>query len=300
MTVALLALSLLAGIACQRASGGPRLRDAVWTGFFWGVSPALVFVTFLDLHVDRQLLLSLAAAVLATWSVAVAGHVYARLVARERDEQGALTLAAGWANTGYVGYPLAQLAFGPAGLSLAVLYDRLSWLVPASSISVAIARLFGRREVAAASGRRRLRAAAANPPLLALLAAVVLRTRGFELPDAATVRSVAASLVGPSGFLLLGLSLSFEPVALRGDELRRAAGALAIRFAGGPLALLATGALLGAHVPHVFLLLAAMPPAFNILVLARVYDVRPALMRLLVVGATLPAVAVVALASAIR
>ena len=66
------------------------------------------------------------------------------------------------------------------------------------------------------------------------------------------------------------------------------------------LALLATGALLGARVPHVFLLLAAMPPAFNILVLARVYDVRPALMRLLVVGATVPVVAVVALVAAIH
>ncbi|HEY6053762.1 MAG TPA: hypothetical protein VIU86_07500, partial [Gaiellaceae bacterium] len=66
------------------------------------------------------------------------------------------------------------------------------------------------------------------------------------------------------------------------------------------LALLGTGALLGASVPRVFFLLAAMPPAFNVLVLARVYDVRPALTRLLVVGATLPAVAVVALVSAVR
>ncbi len=82
--------------------------------------------------------------------------------------------------------------------------------------------------------------------------------------------------------------------------MRRALGALAIRFAGGPLALLATGSLLGAQVPHVWFMLAAMPPAFNILVVARVYDVRPALARLLVVGATLPAVAVVALVSALH
>ncbi len=109
-----------------------------------------------------------------------------------------------------------------------------------------------------------------------------------------------AAAVGPFGFLLLGLSLSFEPVVHRADELRRAAGALLIRFAGGPLALLATGALLGARVPHVFFLLAAMPPAFNILVLARVYDLRPALMRLLVVGSTVPAIAVVAVVSRLR
>ncbi|HEY6052395.1 MAG TPA: AEC family transporter [Gaiellaceae bacterium] len=300
MSLAVLLVALVAGLALQRFGSGARVRDVVWRVFFYAVSPALVLVTFLELHVDRALVLSLAAAVLATWLVAATGLVYARLVARERDEQGALTLCAGWANTGFVGYPLAQLAFGPAGLSLAVLYDRLSWLVPASSISVTIARLFGRRETAPSSARRRLRALLLNPPLLALLAAVVLRSRGVDLPHAGTMRAVSAALVGPFGFLLLGLSLSFEPVVHAADELRRAAGALAIRFAGGPLALLGTGALLGAHVPHVFFLLAAMPPAFNVLVLARVYDVRPALTRLLVVGATLPAVAVVALVSAVR
>ena len=148
VSLLLLLVALLAGIALQRSPASGRIRDAAWGVFFYGVSPALVLVTFLDLRVGRNLLLSLAAAVLATWLVALGGLVYARIVARERDEQGVLMLAAGWANTGYVGYPLAQLAFGPHGLALAVLYDRLSWLVPASSISVAVARLFGRRPTA--------------------------------------------------------------------------------------------------------------------------------------------------------
>ena len=60
---------------------------------------------------------------------------------------------------------------------------------------------------------------------------------------------------------------------------------------GGPLALLATGALL--------YLLAGMPSAFHLLVLARVYDVRPALVNRLVVGTTLSAVAVVVLVTGI-
>lgn len=300
MSLLLLLTAFAAGLALQRVGDGGRIRGAVWGVFFYVVSPALVLVTFLELHVSRQLVLSLAAAVIATWLVAAAGLGYARLVARERDELGALTLCAGWANTGFVGYPLAQLAFGPPGLALAVLYDRLSWLVPASSISVTVARLFGRRQAARPSARRRLRALLVNPPLLALLAAVAMRRLGVELPHAAEVRQLSAALVGPFGFLLLGLSLSLEPVAHEAAELRRAAGSLLIRFAGGPLALLSTGMLLGASVPHVFYFLAAMPPAFNVLVLARVYDVRPALTRLLVVGATVPAVAVVALVSALH
>lgn len=300
MSLLALAGALAAGIALQRRSSSERLRDLVWNAFFWGVSPALVLVTFLRLHVDRRLVLLLAAAILATWLVASAGALYAKLVSRERDEQGALMLAAGWANTGFVGYPLAQLAFGAHGLALAVLYDRLAWLVPSSSVSVTVARLFGRRERAAESRRRRSRALLVNPPLLATAAAVAMRLVGVGLPDATAVRDVAATLVGPTGFLLLGLSLPLEVAAHPAAEVRRAAGALAIRFVGGPLVLLATGTLLEVRVPHVFFLLAAMPPAFHLVVLARVYDVRPALTRLLVVGATLPAVLVVALVAGLR
>jgi predicted permease len=299
VSLAVLLLALVAGLLLQRTAAPARVRSAVWGLFFYGVSPLLVLVTFRELRVDRQLLLALAAAVLATWSVALAGYVYARLVSPERDERGALTLCAGWANTGFVGYPLAQLAFGHPGLAYAVLYDRLAWLVPASSISVTVARLSGRRSPAPA-GRRRVRSLLVNPPLLALVAALVLRRLDVPLPAAAELQHVAAALVGPFGFLLLGLSLSLEPVAHSAVEVRRALGVLAIRFAGGPLALLAAATLLGARVPHVFFLLAAMPPAFNVLVLARVYDVRPALTRLLVVGATLPAVAVVALVAALH
>jgi predicted permease len=40
-----------------------------------------------------------------------------------------------------------------------------------------------------------------------------------------------------------------------------------------------------------------MPCAFHLLVLARVFDVRPQLVRLLVVGSTLPAVVVVVAAT---
>jgi predicted permease len=91
------------------------------------------------------------------------------------------------------------------------------------------------------------------------------------------------------------LSLTFARAARPPEELRRAAGAAAIRRAGGPLALLATAALLGADVPGVFYLLAGMPSAFHLLVLARVYEVRPALMNRIVFGTTIPAVVAVIL-----
>ena len=290
----LLLLFLLAGTAVQLAGAPPRLRDAVWVLFFWTFSPVLVFVTFLTVDLDEGLGRALAAAILGSWLVGLTGYGYARLVATERDERGALTLAAGFGNTGFVGFPLAQLAYGSDGLALAVLYDRLSWLVPASSISTAIARLHGRREVEV-SRRHRLRAVLANPPLHAFWLALVLRAAGVDVPGTDAAQDAVGLVIGPYGFFLLGLSLSFARAPRPPEELRRAAGAAAIRLAGGPLALLATGALLGANVPGVFYLLAGMPSAFHLLILARVYEVRPALMNRIVVGTTIPAVAAVVL-----
>ena len=294
----LLLLFLLAGAAVQLAGAPTRLRDAVWVAFFWTFSPILVFVTFLTVDLDEGLGRALAAAILASWLVGLAGYGYARMVATERDERGALTLAAGFGNTGFVGYPLAQLAFGSEGLALAVLYDRLSWLVPASSISTTIARLHGRRKLEV-SPRHRLRALLANPPLHAFWLALVLRAAGVDVPGTAAAQDLVGAVIGPYGFFLLGLSLSRERAPQRPRELRRAAGAVAIRFAGGPLALLGTATLLGASVPGVFFMLAAMPSAFHLLIISRVYEVRPALMNRIVVGTTIPAVALVVLVTGI-
>jgi hypothetical protein len=296
-SVLLLAL-LLAGAAVQAAGAPARLRDALWVAFFWTFSPVLVFVTFLTVDLDEGLGRALAAAILASWLVGLAGYGYACAVASERDERGALALTAAFGNTGFVGFPLSQLAFGNDGLTLAVLYDRLSWLVPATSISTTIARLHGRRTLEV-SPRHRLRTVLANPPLHAFWLALVLRAAGVDVPGTGIAQDIVGAVIGPYGFFLLGLSIALERAPRAMSELRRAAGAAAIRFAGGPLALLATGALLGANVPGVFYLLAGMPSAFHLLVLARVYDVRPALVNRLVVGTTLSAVAVVVLVTGI-
>jgi predicted permease len=294
----LLLLFLLAGACVQRAGASTRLRDVVWVAFFWTFSPILVFVTFLTVDLDKGLGRALAAAILASWLVGLAGYLYARLVAAERDERGALILVASFANTGFVGYPLAQLAFGPAGLALAVLYDRLAWLVPASSISTTIARVHGRRKLEVPP-RHRLRALLANPPLHAFWLALALRAAHVHVPATTATRDLVGMLIGPYGFFLLGLSLTRERAPQRPAELRRAVGAIAIRFAGGPLALLGTATLLGADVPGVFFLLAAMPSAFHVLILARVYDLRPVLLNRIVVGTTIPAVALVVLVTGI-
>lgn len=293
-----LALSFALGLWVQRRLPGERVHSRSWAAYFWTITPLLVFTSFTTITFDRRLGLALAAAVVASWTVIGVGYLYATLVSTERDERGALALAAGFPNTGFVGYPLAHLALGNPGLALMVLYDRLAWLVPATAISTTIARLHGRSRAGTAT-RIRLGAVLANPPLLAALAAISLRAAGVDLAAAVEpAGKVAGAIVGPAGFFLLGLVLPLERPRHGGPDLSRAAGVLAIRFAVAPLALFAAGLALGAEIPTAFYLGAAMPCAFHLLVLARVFDVRPHLMRLLVVGSTVPAVAVVVLATA--
>ncbi|MEZ5101143.1 MAG: AEC family transporter [Thermoleophilia bacterium] len=293
LDVALLAIALVAGLALQRLAPGDGLRRRAWLLYFWTVTPLVVFHAFSRVPLDREIGLALAAAVLGAWTVVGLAFLYARSVSRARDEQGALVLGAGFPNTGFLGYPLAQLAFGADGLALAVLFDRLSYVVPVTAVTNTIARLHG-REGRPTTWRARLRVAATNPPLWAAAVAVALRLADVDPGggmDAAG--DAAAHAVGPAGFLLLGLALPLDRPSHSRGEVARAGGALVIRFAAAPLLLLAYGAALGVDVPGAFVLASALPCAFHILILARVYDLRPALVRLLVVASTVPAVVAV-------
>jgi predicted permease len=296
LKLSLLLVALLVGLLLQRLRSQERLRDLIWIFSFWIVIPVLVFATFLSFPLSRTLVLAVVAAIASTWTLLLLRYLYARLVTRERDEQGALTLAAGIGNTGFIGYPLAQLAFGHQGLSQAVVYDQLALGIPMSSVSVVVARLFGRRSVDT-EGRSRLATVLLNPPLWTLAAALLLRLAGVHIPHIRTVEDGAAAIVGPMGFLMLGISLPLEQVEHDLREVARATGAMALKIGAGPLILFLLGRAIGAHIPATFYLLAAMPSAFHLLTVARVYDMRPALMRLMVVASTIPVVIAVVVGS---
>jgi len=294
--LAFLLAALVVGLFLQRLRSQERVRDLIWNLSFWGLIPVLVFATFLNVSLTRTLGLAIAAVIASTWVLVGLSHLYARLVTKERDERGALTLAGSVGNTGFIGYPLAQLAFGHSGLTQAVVYDQLSFGVPMSSLSVVIGRLFGKR-VVDIGGRSRLAVVLLNPPLWTLAVALALRAAGVHIPHIGKVENVAAALVGPFGFLVLGVSLPLERIEHDLLEVMRVIGAMALKVGAGPLILFAVGTVLGAHIPSTFYLLAAMPPAFHLLTIARVYDMRPALMRLMVVAATIPVVAAVVIGS---
>ena len=289
----LVAAALTVGFVVQRRRAS--LLAPAWTVYFWTLTPALVFSAFSTVSFDSELTRSLAAAIAASWLVIGIGLGYGTLVSRDRAERGTLALAASFPNTGFVGYPLAQIAFGAPGLALMVVYDRLATLVPGTAVSNAIARLHARgepcnSEIQARPGARGWVRAVLSPPVLAMAAAVALRVGGVEPPGLDRLGRITSDAIGPAGFFLLGLSLPLDRVSHGAAEVRRAAGALAIRFGVHPLVLLACGLALGADLPGVFVLAAGLPCAFHLLILARVYGLRVNLMRLLVVASTVPAV----------
>ncbi len=286
------------GLVLQSLPHEEQIRDWIWIGSFWIVIPMLVFATFLEFPLDRKLGLAVVAIISSTWALVGVSYLYSRLVSKERDEQGALTLAGSLGNTGFIGYPLAQLAFGDKGLSQAVIYDQLAFGVPMSSVSVVVGRFFGKRSPES-GGRSRLATFLLNPPVWTLVAALALRVAGVHIPHIGTIEDVGAAVIGPIGFLQLGISLPLHQVEHDAMEVARATGTMVIKVGGGPLILFAIATAIGAEIPGPFYLLAAMPPAFHLLTIARVYDMRPALVRLMVVAATIPVVAAVVIGSAI-
>lgn len=291
-----LAVCAVAGVLLQRARHGDRVRAVVWSASFTVIGPLLVVAAFLTIDLHSGIVLALAATIAANWIVLGLGYAVAIPLSRARDERGCLALGAAFGNSGYLGVPLSLLAFGPAAVPAAVLYDRLAWLLPPTAVSTVIARTHGL--AGDARGGRWARAIVLNPPAAALLVAVGLRAWLGPTPSIEPVRDAAAYLVGPTGFLLLGLSVSLERVRLTRHEALAATVMILIKVLAGPAVLLGVAWLMHAELPDAFVLSAAVPGAFHLLVIARVYDLRPVLMRAMVVVSSLSMLAAVAIWSA--
>ena len=296
--IALLGLAFVLGVVAQSRLDVAGTRDALWQLYFHGLAPILVLSTFTSIEIATSLLQALVAVVVATWLVGALAYAYGSLVSRDRPEHGALALTAAFGNTNAVGLPVAQVAFGLPGLELAVVYDRLAWLVPSNAVSATVARV---HSLPAGAGRIGLsRIFLTNTPLFAMLLALVIRLANVDVPILDSMGHVVVRIVGPVAFLLLGLSVPLGRPSHTRDEVQRALGAVMIRVAGGPLALLAVAQLTSIEVPGVFYVLAGMPCAFHLLTLGRVYHLRPALIRFCITVSTSAVLLAVGIGLAIR
>lgn len=285
MTLQLLLFAAFALLGVQlqrRPDGADVLRARLWTLNYVLLIPLAATYAILSVELDRSVVEVVGVGVVAWWLTVVLAGAWARVATRDRSMRGATWLVGAFPNTGFVGFPLANLAYGPDGLRLAVIYDQVSLVVPAIVVGVLIARRYADPDAADASDdRSALRDALLSPPLLTVLALLALRLTIVPEPlELDWLGAGVGLVVGPVGFLLLGLSLPLDGFVHDRRELVATTGAVLVRVAAAPLVVLAVAALFGVDVPPALLLIAAMPTAFHALIVARVNGLDVGVLRL--------------------
>jgi hypothetical protein len=190
-----------------------------------------------------------------------------------RAGTGAIMIAVGLANTGYLGIPLIALLLGNDSIGVAVAYDTTVTAPIALIGGFAIGAAFGTRAGEGARARTKtffIR----NPALIALVAAIL--APGWLSPDwARDIATVVAVVIAPLGFFAVGVNLMLEHdesgVRLFPPPFTApVATAVVLRLIVAPAVMIGLSALL-IKVPDTFLLEAAMPAGINALVVAHLY-----------------------------
>ncbi len=257
----------------------------IFNFYFHFFAPVVVLFAYTVVPADAATLTGLAAVIVASWIVLGLGLAYARAAARDRGEQGALALGSGFTNTVTLGYPVVSAVFGPAGLALQVLFAQFMYLIPIVSVSTTIAAHFG-NGTRPRSWQGILRQIV-NVPLVFAVIAIAIRAAGFDIePYVTAPTNWVVFLMGPIGFLELGLALPLDRISHNLADLWRGAVPILMRLAVAPAILFGIHLATGIHVPGVYYLSIAMPAAFHPLILARVYGLPGPMMRLIVVMST--------------
>ena len=140
-----------------------------------------------------------------------------------RNEAGLFGLNASYPNYGYIGVPLALLAFGEdAAVPMAVI------LVVNNAVLVFLVALFTKDEASTASGNRFFRTLASlvkNPLLMSVVVAMGFSASGLNMPEMpALFLDLLAGAAAPTALFALGIALVGQPVRAAWGEL----GALAL------------------------------------------------------------------------
>ncbi len=236
----LVVLCLAAGAALRRTGRLPPEAPAVLGRIVVDVAlPALVLRAVHDLDVAGARPADLIAPALAPWAVLALSAGLLALASRARStgraELACLVLTAGFANTSFVGFPLVEALYGPAGLHHAVLADQSSFLMVASvgTLIAAVGRGVERPSLAAI-----LRRVASFPPFLAVVLALALRP--IPLPSlVAGALDRLGALVVPLALLSVGFQLRVDAASLRKHGRALSIG-LFVRLVVGPAAVAVT------------------------------------------------------------
>jgi predicted permease len=274
-------------LAVAAAGGivGRRLGFSLETmskAVFYLFSPCLVFTSIAEIQLsggDIARLVLVAVAVFAANAIVAFGWSLARHSDRETRAAGVLSTCV--VNQGNMGLPMAALAFGEAGLQIAVVVfvaGVLLW----SSAGIALGSLARGTH----SPRRAMAAPFRYPSIYAAVAGAVVNVTDFDLPVALaeSTRSLGQASV-PSMLVVLGLQFR-RP---RLDDLAEPVAS----SVNGPLVAWPIGALigLGGVTARTSIMMAGMPTAVMSTILAIELDARPELVVRTVIVSTLLSIA---------
>ncbi|HET9719572.1 MAG TPA: AEC family transporter [Solirubrobacteraceae bacterium] len=278
-----------AGVFAEhRATYAQAAARWILTLMLYVLMPFVAFVSFVHLHLSLGGGVGLGVAYFGLGLAGLLAWWAGRRLNLQGPALGGLICTVILVNTGYLGVPMAVVAFGSQTLSKAVAYDQVVSGPMVYTVGFAIGAALGTR----GSGGRgeRLRAfLTRNPPLLAVVA-------GLLAPAAAapTVLVHAAHVVVDVmlviGFFSVGVYLSSErrddaaPLLERPD--RRVGLALGLRFLVNPM-LLALVSVAGMAIPSVYLLQAAMPTGINSLIVGHAFGLDQRLIATIIVWTTL-------------
>jgi predicted permease len=223
-------------------------------------APFLIISSLTKTQIEKSALGEVGLAVLCALVIlGLVGYLLLRLFRLEaRSFLGALLFP----NTGNMGLPLCLFAFGPEGLSLALV---VFVLVSTTHFTVGVAIL---------SGRNDLRQFVTNPIVWSTVAGLVLLWTGWKLPVfARNTLDVMAGLTIPLMLLALGVSIANIKVAAFSRSLIIALMRLGLGFGAGLLVTSLFG-LTGAA-RGVVILDVAMPVAVFNYLLAEQYNRAP-------------------------
>ncbi len=257
---ALIVVCLGAGVLLARSGRVPEAAaTSVHAWLVWVALPAFTLVHVPGLTWTGDLLLPALAPVVV---FAGAALLFSQ-GALAPSTRAVLVLAAGLANTSFVGFPLIQAYYGDSGLSIAIVCDQVSFVLLSTAGVIVAAR-------GASSGSVSLPALALRvvrfPPFVAFVLALVL-PRFFDLAPLAPVIEPLAGTVSPLALFVIGLALSTKGIR---EELPALSRVLGYKLLLAPVLVLLLGLALGTRgLPlRIAVFEAAMAPMASTAILA--------------------------------
>ena len=278
----ILPVVLVAALAASLDRYRPVPVEPIASLVFFLFTPALVFHSLANTELPAALSIRIVGVAVIAF---VAGYALsvAWSAARRHDPslRAGLALSVTSINAGNMGLPVTLLAFGDAGLEVAVVHF-ITVATLAASASVAVASMAG------GSARDALVAPFRFPVLYAAAAGLAVSGAGVELP--VTIAAPAESLAGaavPVMLVVLGLQLG-RGLGGRGHLVDTGA-ATVLRLAVGPAVALGATYLLGIDgmTQRVLIVLGGMPTAVFATILATEFSARPQFVTRSVVTSTL-------------